>query len=622
MISATGAFVAANAKLNKKPVYVVNIRGYGRAFSTAITGTLGTWLGLGGLCGCFTDGTGQIIGQPFAIGGSVVSLKVPAGATQLQLGIDDDILSDNSGGFTVPVNGSNIFVTATAAAWDWVGGGLNAAFQFGIQDGTAPVVVSGLTAGQLVNIGPATGTMAWGGIIGGGTPPDGNLGIGTQGNGLSSHPFPGFYLTTAIYPWLTDISPLKITVSDLDGSADLADLQFSVQDLLQLLTADLADFVLEGKQVTLLAGFAGMAVGDYLPMFTGVINAVDSDNNNLDYKFTATDLHLKKLTQKIYTVGDSGSATDSKNPKTLNGHPLDILVDALTQAGVPSVSIDTAKIYYYRDTIYNGLPYKFNLTSAPTAKDFIENELMKPLGMYLWPNNLGTLSINSFYPALSGNDSYTPPVQPCMDVAVSINPLQVQQNNAPLAQEAPLINQCAFKFEDDGTGSQKFLAEEIAQWDLSVNKYGLKDAHTIESQGMRSAFQGYFMAAIISRLIFLRYGQKNLIMDPTSLDWKACVLEPGDIISLDNPFVPDRAAGVLGVTAQTFEVMDREWDFMAGIVDLKLLAIDLSKFKQYLITPDVEGPFAFASAGDQAKYLFQSNDSDQYSTGVPANTLG
>jgi hypothetical protein len=64
----------------------------------------GSTLGLGGLCGAFTDGSGQVI-QPLSIGlgGTFV---VPAGASKLQFGINDDRLDDNrDAGFTIQVAG-------------------------------------------------------------------------------------------------------------------------------------------------------------------------------------------------------------------------------------------------------------------------------------------------------------------------------------------------------------------------------------------------------------------------------------------------------------------------------------------------------------------------------------
>ena len=58
--------------------------------------------------GCELVGTfannGVIVGQPFAIGDGPATLTVPAGANQLQLGINDNFFSDNTESLTVSVS--------------------------------------------------------------------------------------------------------------------------------------------------------------------------------------------------------------------------------------------------------------------------------------------------------------------------------------------------------------------------------------------------------------------------------------------------------------------------------------------------------------------------------------
>jgi hypothetical protein len=55
------------------------------------------------LVGTFAN-NGVIVGRPFPIGNGPTSLTVPAGASQLLLGINDNRYGDNSGSFTVAVN--------------------------------------------------------------------------------------------------------------------------------------------------------------------------------------------------------------------------------------------------------------------------------------------------------------------------------------------------------------------------------------------------------------------------------------------------------------------------------------------------------------------------------------
>lgn len=71
---------------------------------------------LGAIVGTFTDASGLIVGNPFAIGSGPVFVA-PAGATQLLLGINDDLFGDNSGSFEVSVEQSTSAVPIPAAVW-------------------------------------------------------------------------------------------------------------------------------------------------------------------------------------------------------------------------------------------------------------------------------------------------------------------------------------------------------------------------------------------------------------------------------------------------------------------------------------------------------------------------
>ena len=81
------------------------------------------------LDGVFTNAGGSIIGAPFSIGDSRTVI-VPSGATQLQLGMDDNNYDDNHGAVTmnvseasVPEPGTLALFAACAlvafAAWRW-----------------------------------------------------------------------------------------------------------------------------------------------------------------------------------------------------------------------------------------------------------------------------------------------------------------------------------------------------------------------------------------------------------------------------------------------------------------------------------------------------------------------
>lgn len=565
------------------------------------------------------------------------------------------------------------------------------------------------------------------------------------------------------YDWIEDIADLGISISDLDGGSDLGELDITVTDTTALITADFPGFVFEGKAVTLQTGFPGMSQADFVTLFTGIVDSVASANLGNSYVFKCTD-NKQILTKVIYTLGDDGKPTDSNNPRTLNGHPLDILLTALTnELGLNYHGVNMPSIMGYRDSLFAGLQFTFSITTPPAAKDFLEQQILKPLGGYLWTNNLGQIDvvffasssgpaicagclvgafadvtgqlvmapfaaglratldvppgatqlllgvndnpyvdnsgswkvnvtgvgdltvlgtaapwtfsggINAAYPFLNAGSSaptaaavtagttitiayvsglcsihlltdlhdtlgLPPALSNASSPGIYCHPvprantgvLVLNVDNTaeiPDASQADLIDTLSFRFDKDASGN--FVSQLVQSYTPSIVKYGLVGQHIIESDGMHSALQGFFVAALTARLIFLRYGTKNLAFGlgsasagtPLIAFWTACVIEPGDIVAVTNPFIPDRVAGVKGITAKLFEVLDRVWNFNEGKVTLTLLDSGIATFKLAYIAPGSTPVFTSASSYQKNRYMFLCNNSDQQSDGTSAQVL-
>jgi RHS repeat-associated protein len=170
-------------------------------------------LGLGGLIGAFTDNDGNVI-EPISIGAARWAFVVPAGATQLQLGVNDNRFgADGGSGFTVLVNGVSVSVPPTAMPWKWVAGGLNSNYQYGpsgglnsnypygLNDATNPVIAAtGLSAGEGVVVAYQSGTASANFPIGALVNANGDPANITGGQILQGTYFPTLYTTTSSYP--------------------------------------------------------------------------------------------------------------------------------------------------------------------------------------------------------------------------------------------------------------------------------------------------------------------------------------------------------------------------------------------------------------------------------------
>lgn len=432
--------------------------------------------------------------------------------------------------------------------------------------------------------------------------------------------------TAGQFDWIESIEDYSVSVSgsDLDGGADQSQFVFTVQDRLRQITADMPGFVFEGKKVTLKTGYPGMQQSDFATLFTGSIDHIDSTNNGQSYTFNCVD-NKELLNEVVYTTGDDGLPVDNDHPHTINAHPLDILIDVLeTEIGIDPSLINVDAITDFRDNLFGGLQFTFILTSAPTAKDFIEQELLKPLGAYLWTNNLGQFNVNFFYH---------------MSSTALMTLADADTIEIPDCTQADLINVVTVRFDKGGASvsaadansgnSDKFMTEDTEVYQPSVDKFGKFGQQIIESQGMRSSFQGYSQARLLARWIFLRYGLKTQQITDMHFFWKACLLELGDLVAITNSKIPDRTAGVVGVSGKLFEVLDRTWDFTTYTVKLTLLDASfltsiwgVGATGPALIAPNGEADYTAASTSDKATYMFQCGNDDKYSNGDPARDLG
>lgn len=78
------------------------------------------------LIGAFADSTGKLVSDPFAIGNGL-SISASAGATQLLLGLNDDLFGDNSGALQIEVLGSTAGAVPEPASWTLMIGGFGLA---------------------------------------------------------------------------------------------------------------------------------------------------------------------------------------------------------------------------------------------------------------------------------------------------------------------------------------------------------------------------------------------------------------------------------------------------------------------------------------------------------------
>jgi hypothetical protein len=340
----------------------------------------------------------------------------------------------------------------------------------------------------------------------------------------------------------------------------------------------------------------------------------------------------------VGTVITNDNATiSSTNPCILNGHPLDMLLEILQdEIGYADSDINLTQIEAFRDTVFTGVEFYFVITGSVDAKDFIENQLLKPLGGYLFSNYLGQLCVGFAQPlsggltAVGGINPTNLTTLPALNVATLINVVSMRFDKNDDGVAVSTINSTGYLSQADNFYIPSIaditdLSGEVAQ-ELVTGAGAVQGQVIIESDGMRSGFQGFLLAKMISNAIFAKYGAYNPTLQAEcfmSRNGLLMATEIGEFLTLTHPLLPNRKAGVMGITNQLFQVTGRSYSFDSMMVTFTLEdASGVAAFGGRKIAPTGEAAFTAASSGDQATYLFMSNPSGKQSTGVTAGTLG
>lgn len=409
--------------------------------------------------------------------------------------------------------------------------------------------------------------------------------------------------------WLQIPSGLSQSLTDLQGKASIGSFAITMVDINRALLAKFANTVWYGQQANVYLGFFGTNwTGDYALLFSGIVKSVTPNSAHTGFTFNIVD-RKQLIKQKIYLIGDDGvNPTSKKNPKTLDGNPLDLVTDLMTnQLKWPTQYLDQTAIAALRNGRFSATRMVFSITKAQDALTFLENELLMPNGLFHFCRYNGMLSVGDMLAA----PSPVPIAFAFTDSNIVDIPAFAQKN---------IYNWVSFQLDYDGSN---YLDTEEFVDSASVNKYGLSNVLQITSKGLRTNLQGASRAGITARRIFQRYanGPTGLItFDHPSV--QAGIVEVGDYVTVTHRLLEDLDTGALGVTNRIYQVMAVQSKWAAGKMSFTLLDVNaMASRKAFQYAPPGIPAFTAASAAQQGQYIFQANAQGQQSNGVAANEI-
>jgi hypothetical protein len=263
----------------------------------------------------------------------------------------------------------------------------------------------------------------------------------------------------------------------------------------------------------------------------------------------------------------------------------------------PNPYLDVAGITAQRDAMFSGDWFEFKITSPQQARSWLEDQILKPLGLVMVVTSSGQLTLK----AMKNPANQTPVLGFTQGNIVGI----------PEVHLAPVINALAYRLDADdtatNTSARTYNTTVTMLQQASYNLFRYLHNHQVEAAGLRTGRGGTLRAFLLGDQLFRRYGFATPVYQIVT-QLGALQPELKDWVSLTHPLVPDYIGGGRGVTNIPCEIIGRSPDYTNGQVRFTLLDMRrASTTSPYEIVPSasmVLPPYSEATEGEQETYFF------------------
>lgn len=463
-----------------------------------------------------------------------------------------------------------------------------------------------------------------------------------------------------ILPYLFTPHGQSQTVSELDGSSSVGTLEIQAVDPGATLKGLIAQQNLVGKTATLKMGFPGQHLGDFTTLHTVQITSTGFASDGR-MTFQGSDPQRMMQGARLWTHGGPASwipgqpavepargpaftpnafAVSDQNPRWVRGNPLDLYLVAMqNELGVgqdtslppsawtvyvpgrdwtlinPNPYLDVASVLALRDGPFSGDWFEFKITAATEGKQWLEDQILKVLGLYTVVRPNGQLSLISMKAPAS------------IQKVMALNEKNIV--GLPSIDRLPVVNVVTVRMDVDDsvatTAARQYRSETTFVQATSVARYKQQFQQQVEATGLRVAYGGNLRAFLLADRIFRRHA-----FGTPSYKVKAflstLVVEVGDYVWLNHPLLPDFLNGTVGLNNVVCQVIDRQPNYSEGCVEFEMIDTRFTNLtKPFQIAPLAANvpSYSQASAAQRLGYMFISLSAagGLNPDGTPANTI-
>jgi hypothetical protein len=281
----------------------------------------------------------------------------------------------------------------------------------------------------------------------------------------------------------------------------------------------------------------------------------------------------------------------------------------------PNPYIDVPGLLAFREGEFSGVWFDFVITRPIDGKQFIEEQILKPLGLYWIVRADGRLSLKTMKPPVEQTPAFAFSAKNIMGI--------------PQTQRQNIINLVTFQLDvQQGgitTAARSYGYQVSYEQQTSLKTYRQVFEQQIQSTGLRVARGGMMLSRLLADRIFRRHA-----FGPPTYKFTAQLatlpVELGDYVWLSHPKILDLKTGKLGLSNVVCEVLDRQPNYSRATVDFSLLDtrfINISPPYQIAAAADNIPPWDQATSQEQAQYMYISSAAmgGENSDGTAGNTI-
>ncbi|HLI30343.1 MAG TPA: hypothetical protein VKV79_04490, partial [Terriglobia bacterium] len=281
----------------------------------------------------------------------------------------------------------------------------------------------------------------------------------------------------------------------------------------------------------------------------------------------------------------------------------------------PNAYIDVPGMLALRDSEFSGDWFEFQITRPIDGKQFIENQILKVLGLYLIVRADGRLALKS----MKSPQDQTP--------VMALNQKNIV--GIPATNRQRIVNVVTVKMNVENSGvttaARAYDYQVTFEQQESLIRYNQIFQQQIEATGLVLSYGGTMRAQMIADRIFRRHAFAPPVYKVKAF-LSTVAIELGDFVWLTHPLVADLQTGKLGLTSVVCEVIGKTPNYAQGNVEFDLLDTRfINLTTPYYIAPAASAVPAWtaASTAQKAQYMFISSAASgaTYADGTAGNTI-